>query len=80
MPEPTVRVSISCTEKVSYHETVTIPASAFAEYEAAIERQENDRWFSNWAQRWLRCDDPQPTGSDMEDVEAKIAVPAAAVL
>lgn len=66
------RVVITATEQVNYRKVIEITAEAFAEYEAACERDEDDNWFHQWADLYLDPLNDIQDGSDYEDVECRV--------
>lgn len=62
------RVSISATQKVRYNRTIEMNASDFAEYEQAVAESMPDKWFHNFAERFLDPIRDEPDADDFDDV------------
>lgn len=48
-----IRVKITSTERVIYNQIIDITASAYAEYQAAVSRNAPDKWFADFAERYI---------------------------
>jgi len=66
-----IKIRINATKQVRYTKLIEVDEAAWIEYQAAVERDEDDIWFSAWADRYLdfydAVDDPE-----FEDVDAEV--------
>lgn len=74
-----VKVRIYAQETVRYSRDVEIPAEVADEYDAAVERDEEESWFAAWAELYIDPLRDIYENDGLEDVEMTrlpIAVPA----
>jgi len=66
-----IKIRINATKQVRYTKLIEVDEAAWIEYQAAVERDEDDIWFSAWADRCLDFYDAVDD-SEFEDVDAEV--------
>jgi hypothetical protein len=72
-----VKVLIQATSLTHYAKEVEIPQEYVDAYDNAVATNASERWFSDFAARWLDpLNDATDMGDDYEDVDMSIVPPS----
>lgn len=66
------KVTIRCEEVVVYHKTIDVSDQVVADYMAAVDRDESDKWFHAFAERYIDPLVDVSGGRGYDDVELTV--------
>lgn len=67
------KVTIRCEQIVVYRKTVNMPDEAFANYTAAVDRDEKEAWFSDFVDLYIDPMNDAEFDASYDDVEVELA-------